>query len=49
MGWLLQSKAMMRAKANEIIKLIESKLDVKTEGVDKKEVVNIETKKTVKK
>jgi hypothetical protein len=37
------------ARAKEIIKVIESKLDVKTEGAEKKEVVNGETKKTVKK
>ncbi len=37
------------AKAKEIIKVIESKLDVKTEGAEKKEVVTVETKKTVKK
>jgi hypothetical protein len=48
-GMVISVEGKDEAKVKEIMKLIESKLDVKAEGGEKKEVVKTETKKTEKK
>lgn len=48
-GMVITVEGNDEAKVKEIMKLIESKLDVKAEGGEKKEVVKTETKKTEKK